>query len=485
MYKISRLLFVLLSFQILVFSCKPVQHEQKPIKYAFLFIGDGMGVAQVNTAEAYLAAINNEKGFHHLSFTQFPDAGLVSTYADNRFITCSAAAGTAFATGYKTNIGHISTDTSGQIPFKSIATICKEQGMKVGIMTSVSIDHATPAVFYAHQPSRSNYFEIGIDLANSDFDFFGGGGFMSPVDTVDGSVVNAIELAKEKGFSYIDTYDGLMNLKAGAGRIIAVHPDLIEGSAAMPFAIDNPAAPALADFTSKAIELLDNEKGFFVMVEGGKIDWACHSNDAASSIHETIAFDQAIQVALEFYKKHPDETLIIVTADHETGGMALGAEKTKYDTHFELMQYQKVSIDKFNLILADFEKSMSGNKETNRTALLDLVATHFGLGKEISITDEEKAALWLAFEKTLQSGNEGETTYSDFPPLTESIIKMVSEKAGIGWTTYSHTGINVPIYAIGPGAELFSGVIDNTDIPKIMEELIRIKEVAAGEKYAN
>lgn len=433
-----------------------------------------MGVAQVNLTEAYLAAIENKKGFEQLSFTQLPEAGLVKTYANNRFITCSAAAATAFATGNKTNINHISTDTTGTVPFKSIATICKENGMKVGILSSVSIDHATPAVFYANEKSRNNYFQIGLDLANSDFDYFGGGGFKVPVDTLNGELINSIELAKENGFNYVDSYQGIKELKQGDEKIIAVYPELLEGSSAMPYVIDEPQGPTLAEFTAKGVELLDNENGFFMMVEGGKIDWACHSDDAATAIHETIAFDEAIQVAIDFYKKHPDETLVIVTADHETGGLALGANKTAYETYFEFLQYQKVSINKFGGMIAGFEKTLSGNYDADLHSLLVLISDNFGLGKEIPMTDEDKSKLWFAFEKTIKSKNEGATMYSNFPPISEAIVKMVSEKAGVGWTTYAHTGINVPIYAIGPGAELFSGVIDNADIPKIMMKQLGI-----------
>lgn len=475
MLKSIRLIVIILFISFGFQNCQSPE-KQTSIKYCFLFIGDGMGVAQVNLTEAYLAAVNNEKGFQKLSFTQFPEAGLVSTYANDRFITCSAAAGTAFATGYKTNINHISTDTTGEKPFKSIATICKENGMKVGILSSVSIDHATPAVFYAHQDSRNNYFEIGVDLAKSDFDFFGGGGLKEPNGQLDGVDMNALILAEENGFTIVNTQQDLLSLMPGKERIIAIHPDILEGSAAMPYTIDKPAGPSLADFTSKGIELLKNETGFFMMIEGGKIDWACHSNDAATSIHETIAFDEAVKVAIDFYKKHPDETLIIVTADHETGGMALGAEATKYETYFKYLQYQNISIDKFGQRLAEFEKNLTGNFDADINNLLELVGNNFGLGKEIPITEEDKSKLWFAFENTVKNKTSSKTIYSDFPPIAETIINMVSEKAGVGWTTYGHTGINVPIYAIGPGAELFSGVIDNTEIPEIMMQQLGVEK---------
>ena len=476
MITIFRNLFLILTVSLLFQACTRDRDEEKTkIKYAFLFIGDGMGVAQVNLTEAYLAAIDNEKGFKQLSFTQFPEAGLVKTYANNRFITCSAAAATAFSTSHKTNINRISMDTSGMVPFKSIATICKENDMKVGILSSVSIDHATPAVFYANQPLRSNYFEIGIDLSKSNFDFFGGGGFRTPVGIINGKEVNAIELSKENHFTYIDSNEGLVKLKPGNGKVIAVHPNLLVGSSAMPYAIDQPEQPSLADFTAKAIQYLDNENGFFMMVEGGKIDWACHSKDAATSIHETIAFDEAIQEAIAFYTLHPNETLILVTADHETGGMALGADATEYESYFHLLQYQKMSIDAFNEKVEKLSDELSGKKSKNKELLFDLIADNFGLGDEIPLTEDDKSLIWRSFKQSLKKSAEAkETMYAELPSITETLIKLVSDKAGVGWTTYGHTGINVPIYAIGPGSEQFSGVIDNTEIPKKILDILQI-----------
>jgi alkaline phosphatase len=288
---------------------------------------------------------------------------------------------------------------------------------------------------------------------------------------LNGELVNTIELAKKNGFTYVDSEQGFWSLKPDNSRVIAVYPELMESSA-MPYVIDQPKGPTLADYTRKAIEMLDNEQGFFMMVEGGKIDWACHSDDAATSVHETIALDEAVQVAIDFYNKHPKETLIIVTADHETGGLALGAEKTAYDTHFELLQYQKISIDKFGYQVAEFLNNLTGNYDADFNDLMELIGENFGLGKEILISEEDKTRLKVAFENTIQNDGEGNSTYSDFPPIAEAIVKMLSEKAGVGWTTYAHTGINVPIYSVGPGAELFSGVIDNTDIPQILEEII-------------
>lgn len=476
MIKFIRVFFFIFSFSIVFQSCQKNEIQQKP-KYVFLFIGDGMGVAQVNLTEAYFASIKNEKGFKHLSFTKLPNVGLVSTFANNRFITCSAAAGTAFATGNKTNINRISTDSTGKVPFKSIATICKEHGMRVGILTSVSIDHATPAVFYAHDPSRNDYFQIDLDLANSDFDFFGGGGLKSPDGQLNGEKINVIELAKKNGFNYVETKADFENLSPSQKdeKVIAVYPELIDG-AAMPYAIDNPDGPTLADFTAKAIQLLYNKNGFFMMVEGGKIDWACHKNDAASTIYETMAFDEAIQVALDFYQKHPQETLIVVTADHETGGLSLGNQKNHYQTHLGYLKNQKISYEKFNEIISEFRKTLTGNFDKDNKALFDLIEKYFGLGKEIPITESERSTIWFAFEKSQEKPGVEKHYNNDFLPITKTVMEIISEKAGVGWTTYDHTGIEIPIYSIGPGSELFSKTIDNTDIPKITEKQLGFEE---------
>ena len=173
-FRLTTLLIVALSFFI-ISSCQLQQKEQKA-KYVFLFIGDGMGISQVTTAEVFQANING-KDYEAVGFSKFPHTGFCTSHAANRFITASAAAGTALATGHKTNIGRIAMDTKADSALVTIAEKAKTMGMKVGIISSASIDHATPAAFYAHQDSRNMYHEISLELVTSDFDFFGGGGF--------------------------------------------------------------------------------------------------------------------------------------------------------------------------------------------------------------------------------------------------------------------------------------------------------------------
>jgi alkaline phosphatase len=446
-------------------------------KYVFLFIGDGMGQAQVNLTQAYLAALENRIGFNELTFTTFPQVGFVSTYANNQLITCSAAAGTALACGNKTNTGRIGMDTSGTVPFESIAEKAKKEGYKVGILTTVSIDHATPSAFYAHVPDRDMYFEIGRQLTESDFDFFAGGGFVTPEDTVDGKTVNLLELARQNGFNVVNTREGFDRLKPGDGKTL-LFSQRVAGEAAMPFYIDmDPADLTLADFTAKGIQLLSNEKGFFMMVEGGKIDWACHGNDAAATIQEVISFDKAVENAYSFYMKHPDETLIIVTADHETGGLALGNYKTKYSSYIGLLKYQKSSVEELNKIVARFRTDKSSDPEADFARMMKVVETEIGLNSRqhgTLLSEEELASLKKLFKMSVYGSGAEDGSYGDYEAFIDAAINLLAEKAGISWGTSAHTAVNVPVYAIGPGAEKLSGYIDNTDIPRIIGTLMVI-----------
>ena len=479
----------------------------KPAKYVFLFIGDGMGMPQINAAEHYLAASTGKRaGIQKLSFSEFPAQALTTTYANDRFITGSAAAATAMATGYKTNIGVISMDPGKTRSFKTVAEMAKEADMKVGIISSVSIDHATPAAFYAHQPSRNMYYQIDLDLANSGFDFFGGGG-MRQKGREEGQA-DAYDVAAQKGYKVVRDRDEFMALQPGSGKVLASNA-VLKGGDSLPYELDRAGDDiSLADYTSKAIELLDNENGFFMMVEGGKIDWACHANDAAPAIYDTIAFDDSVREALEFYKRHPEETLIVVTGDHECGGMTLGFAGTKYQTAFELVGKQKKSATDYfaDELLATYRDS---GKKVSEDQLFDVVEEHFGLVKlsakertaleakanagnakaeetlQLALTDYEVNQIKRAFVRSMggkieKSANE-ETylLYGGYDPLAVSLSHILNQKAGIGWTSYKHTGVPVPTFAQGRGYQIFNGYYDNTDIAKKIMQVMRLNQKVA------
>jgi len=462
-----------------VFAILPSGGDPQKVKYVFLFIGDGMGQAQVNLTQGYLAALEDRVGFGQLNFTKFPQTGFVSTYANNQMITCSAASGTALATGHKTNIGRISMDPAGAESYPSIATKAKTNGYKVGIVTSVSIDHATPAVFYSHQPDRDMYFQIGLDLVNSNFDFFAGGGFLIPEGNLEGKDINLVKFVRQHDFNLINTREEFEKLAPGRGKTLVLSPRLA-GEASLPFSLDmEPGDITLAEYTSKAIRMLDNEQGFFLMVEGGKIDWACHGNDAATVIHEVLAFDKAIGNALAFYENHPDETLIIVTADHETGGLALGNHETGYDSYLGLLRYQKSSIEELNKIIAGFRVNKSGDSEADFTKMMNVIENETGLNsvqRNTRLSGTELSLMKRTFIESVYGKGSEKGTYGDSEPFIDAAIGLLAEKAGISWGSHAHTCVSVPVYAIGTGAERFSGYIDNTDIPKLIGELMGVWE---------
>jgi len=499
----------ILAIAFLLISCNSIAktneretHSSKAPKYIFYFIGDGMGLSQSNAAEAYLGALENSNGIKKLQLSTLPNQGFYTTYALDRFITGSAAAGTALATGHKTTINTISMDGKRLNPLKTIAEMAKEKGYKVGIVSSVSIDHATPATFYAHQPTRNMYYKISLDLSKSGFNYFAGGGFKHPEgdadtseknsmsnfgmgasDKIEKKEPNSMAVAESRGYTIVNTIKDFKNLKKGDDKIIAIAPNLAGGSA-LPYSIDqkNGADISLADFTDKGITLLDNPNGFFMMVEGGKIDWASHANDAATVIKEVIQFDNAVAEAMEFYQKHPEETLILVAADHETGGLALGFAGNHYDSSFGLLQYQNISYEAFSDKIALYKKEHA--KNYNIADGLNMVKEHFGLGdasKGLQLSPFENQQLKDAFAKSMNydakmtKNDQFYLLYGSYDPFTVTACHILSHKAGIGWTSYSHTASPIPVRSIGVGAELFTGFFDNTDMPKKLMKLIEKK----------
>ena len=456
----------------------------KPAKYVFLFVGDGMGLPQVSSAEIYAGAI---KGGKHpeaprsLSFTSFGAQGITTTHDASSFITDSASAGTAFATGHKTLNGTISMDIDGKEKYKSIATMAKEKGMKVGIVSSVSIDHATPAVFYANTPSRKMMYEIGLQLADSGFDYFGGGSVIDPdgkKSKMENKPGNLFEYATNKGYTIVKSKKDFSRLKPGNGKVWAVTEEVADDSS-MLYEIDRASnVLSLNDFTRKGIELLDNEKGFFMMVEGGKIDWACHANDGMSAIRDIFSFDEAIKSALQFAENHPEETLIVVTGDHECGGMTVGFAGTKYDTFFQKLKNQKISYIKFNEKVEELKKK---NSELKFDDVIPQITKYFGLtadknDKELGLSEYEMKLLSEAFDQASKKEKSDSIylLYGEYDPLSVTITHVLNRKAGIGWTSYSHTGIPVPTYASGIGENLFDGYYDNTDIFKKLVSIMNL-----------
>ena len=466
-------------------------------KYIFLFIGDGMSYPQIQITADYLGALEQDpssdilSGHKDLTMMTFPVAGSATTFDSTSFCPDSASTATSISTGHKTYSGSINVDETGTVEYETIAEKLKNQlGYKVGILSTVNLNHATPAAFYAHQVSRSSYYDISLELIESGFDYFAGGGLLKTTGK-DGDQEDSYALAEAAGYKVIKTQAEAEALTAEDGKAIVIAETLADSDA---MSYENDRAEdewSLADYVEKGIEVLDNETGFFMMVEGGKIDWACHANDAGSTIADTIALDNAIAEAVEFYNEHPEETLILVTGDHETGGLTIGFAGTDYDTFLTNISNQKISYAKFD---SDYVAAYKENGTDFDTVMAD-VTELFGLtvpsedqaeteatmdSKDqhpesedtgsLEMTQYEYDKLKAAYETTMartgeeEIGQEEYVLYGSYEPITVTITHILNNKSGVNFASYAHTGLPVAVFAQGNGQELFEGYYDNTDI---------------------
>lgn len=272
------------------------------VKNVILMIGDGMGLEQISAAWVCNGG--------HLNLDNFSKTGIQRTYCANKLITDSAAAGSALATGTKTNYGMVSV-TPEKEKVQSLAEYAMSLGKRAGAAVTCRVNDATPAVFFSHSPARRNYEDIAAQMAESGIYFLSGGGIKHWKNRMDGRDITA-EIQK-KGYSFASTKEELMAVKEGPVVALMANSDL-------PHALDR--GDILPSSVSKALEILDNENGFFLMVEGSMIDDGGHDNKAGQTMEEIFDFDRTIGLVLE-WAAQDGETLVVVTGDHATGGMTL------------------------------------------------------------------------------------------------------------------------------------------------------------------
>ncbi|WP_022849622.1 alkaline phosphatase [Limisalsivibrio acetivorans] len=433
----------------------------KAPKYVFYFIGDGLGASQRQVAEYYAQQVKGDKNYK-LIMNTFPVAGINTTNSTDSLVTDSAAAGTALATGYKTNNGVISKLPDGR-DVKSLIEVAETKGWVTGIASTTRLTHATPAVFASHNESRGNENEIAADMADAGVEYIAGGGYRHFVSKdshlkskrKSGDVVSVL-----KDMGYV-TYVGekasmpFRNFKPNGQKVFA---GLTYSH--MPYEVDRMNTndiPSIAELTAKGIEVLSqHNKPFFFMIEGGRIDHACHANDVAGSVHDTLAFNAAVEEAYSFYKQHPEETLIVVVGDHETGGLGLGFAKN-YFLKTEAINAQKASVDD------KLSKAYTGDED----AFFAYLEKNFGLN---DLSDRERMDLKIAMK--VQDKSEGGKSAYGYTPTQIAVAHLMSERANVQWTTFAHTATQIPMSAIGVGAERFGGFKDNTQIAHSMAELL-------------
>ncbi len=433
----------------------------KAPNYIFFFIGDGMGIAQVTNAQLYNARVLGNST--PLLSTTFPVASMATTHSASSDVTDSAAAGTALSTGHKTVNGMLGV-TPDSVAVTSVAKKLFDAGYGVGIVTSVAIDDATTGAFYAHVPSRSQYYDIGRQLAECGYQFAAGASLRGAFDKEG----NPTDLMKYFDEANVSVSYGLDSIDTTAQRLLVLSPFHKEKQNEIGFTIDSIAgALTLPALTRAGLDQLKRTSPdrFFMMVEGGNIDHAGHGNDGGTILREVINFNQALQEAYDFYLAHPDETLIVVTADHETGGMSVGCRETGYSVRLENAAGQKISKEEFSNLCRAMLRS---RRIYTWDDMQEILRDELGFGVNLKLTPEETERLHTMFDEVFEkraSGLDQKTLYATFDGFTNEVFNILNAKSGMGWTTGGHSGMPVPVYAVGVDSQLFSPLNDNTDIP--------------------
>ncbi len=455
----------------------PSSNNDEHAKYIFYFISDGTGINSIEATEFFLSETNGKIGRSPLLMSTFPIISVASTYSYNSGVTDSAASGTALASGYKTYNGAIGVD-SESVPVSSIAVWAKEAGMAVGIATSVCMNHATPAAFYAHSKSRSLYYDIASQLPLTNFDFFGGSDFLLDIYH-EGHKHREVLYKQCADSGYViarGSYADYEAKVAGGAEKIILFQDLdrtLRGDdSSLPYNIDAKEGElSVYDITKAEIDFLyqkskeNGHKGFFLMNEiGGKVDYACHANDAMTSFSEIMLVDKCLQLAFDFYKQHPNETLIILTSDHETGGFTIGNSYGHYATNLKALASQKCSVDQITRHLQALRSETQNRVSWEQVQ--ECLKKDLGFWDTIDIDEENLALLKDIYTMSFVGKMPNENNlYSSNEPMAAAAMRIMQKIAYVGWTTGDHTGGLVPVYAIGVGSEEFAVHNDNAEIP--------------------
>lgn len=433
-------------------------------KYVFFFIGDGMGMGHVNAAEYYnRLVLGNDQP---LLMMQFPVASYALTYSASSKITDSAAAGTALSTGNKTKNGMIAMNPD-TMEVVSIARKLKDEGWGVGILSSNAPDDATPASFYAHVPNRKMYADIDRQAAASGYDFLGGASLRGLKDK-SGNDTGVADDIKKAGIEVIygtDAYDG-----KSRGPLWVLSPDGVWGNNNdIGFIVDSiKGAMKLEDLTRVALDHVyrNSPDKFFIMVENGLIDHGAHANDAGAVVTEVFVLQDAIKVAYDFYLQHPDETLIVVTADHDTGGIAIS------DGNRDMGNIGKQGISKDHF--ADYwrDRMNEGNVPT-WGEMKQMLSDRLGFWTRVPVTKKQTATLKELFDKNFikRQSNDEKGLYNTFNDFISEVFKVNNYWLGMSFISGSHTANPVPVFAIGVGADKFKGMHNNIELPEIIYEI--------------
>lgn len=441
------------------------------VKYVFYLIGDGMGMGHVNAAQYYNRIVRGAD--EPLLMMQFPVASQAWTYSASAPVTDSAAAGTALSTGYKTKNNMLGLAPDSVEHYVSIARDLKDAGWGVGVLTSVAPDDATPAAFYAHQPARWMYYEIDKEAVASGYDFLGGASLRGVADK-EGKPNEVPAMIKDAGIEIAYGTEAGSVLAGKVDRLWVLSPENVWGNGNnIGYTIDSiPGAMNLPSLTKVALDHVSAKSPdkFFMMIEGGNIDHAAHANDPGGVIKEVLNFQDVIRVAYDFYLAHPEETLIVITADHDTGGMAIGHPDHYGYVDLALVDTQRISKDR----LADYCRDIvKDGKTISWDEMRDLLQSKLGFWTAVPLTEEQTNRLRAAFDRTFlaRESNDEKGLYNTFSEFVIEAFRIYNYWVGTDFISHNHTANPVPVFAIGNGSEKFTHVVNNTDIPRIIRSL--------------
>lgn len=461
-----------LCFSILLITDAIPTSPKKP-KYVFYFIGDGMSFNHILGTEQFFAVKEGNGEIERLNFSKFATRNFVTNYSTSNPVTDSAAAGTALATGVKTNNACIGVDANDN-ELRSLLDVASEEGYKIGLVTNVGINHATPSCFYGHTSDRFGFPKLVNDYIASDVAFIAGSTIMDmksgPEDDKYEKVTTAQLAERIRNAGIFLTLDIEEAAKTSGKRVALVAND--KENKHVPYVLDRREGDdyhTLLNHSKAAIEYLAREAkdGFFLMIEGGKLDYAAHEQDAVATFYEVREFAQAVQLALDFAAQHPDETLIVVTADHETGGMSLGWD------HYEIRMNQLMAQKSSAVQLTKTMQKMREEGKRDWATYKQLLSDEFGLWSLVPVTKEEEQLLKSDFyDIFLKYGPMVDGLYNKSEFIVYHAIGILNRHASIEWTSLYHTGMYTPIFAKGVGEKRFLECRDQTEIPKTIATLM-------------
>lgn len=492
----SRLIMTVLITMLLAGSVLAAGAEADNPKYIFFLIGDGMASSQATLAEYYNQFENLEEVNHdyeeygesfidhtsenhsdRLMMHRLDHEGSTRTTGSFTLVPGSAQTATALATGEKTDRDTIALDLNDK-PLNTLLMAAKDKDMATGLISTARITHATPASFGSNVPDRGMENEIAAHYLENEIDYLAGGGarhFLpgSNENSKREDDRNLFEEFENKGYQVFESSQqtaAFRDYEPQSGDQVIYTPTMSHVSYEIDR--DDKLVPSIAEMTEKGVELLSqNNDGFFMMIEGGRIDHAAHDNDVATTIHDTLAFDDAVKTAYKFYLEHPNETLIIVAGDHETGGLGLNSsEGMEYDYFMDLAPIREVKAS----IEEGFE--YTGDREQ---VYADL-KSDFGIEE---LSDKEKELLESAMDLQDAEGTGADVDQFGgywpqatwISPVQSTISHITSRRSRIGWTSSAHTGQIIPIRTHGVGAARYTDSMDNTDVAKITAELLDVE----------